>query len=183
MLGEYTKEDGKKLLELARQAIEEQFFGKKPEILDELKEKQFKQARGVFVTLHKNKELRGCIGFPMPIMAITEAVMKAAKASAFSDYRFKKLKQEELQDIKIELSILTIPQDCKPNEITIGKDGLICEYLGYSGLLLPQVATEYKMNRIEFLEVLCNKAGLPNDTWQNKNFKLKKFQCQIFKED
>ena len=180
MIGEYTKEDGEKLLKLARQSIEQKFLGEKPEFLEE---KQFKQARGVFVSLHKKKELRGCIGFPYPIMNIQEAIIKAAKASAFSDYRFNSLKQEELKEIKIEVSVLTIPQDCNAKEIEIGKDGLMCDFMGYSGLLLPQVATEYKMNRIQFLEALCNKAGLPKDNWQNKNFKLKKFQCQIFHED
>jgi len=179
MLGEYNKEDGKKLLKLARESIEEEFTSKKPEIP---KEKQFRQARGVFVTLHKNNKLRGCIGFPYPSLALNEAIYKAAKEAAFSDFRFLPLKQEELKDIKIEISVLTLPQECSVKDIKVGEDGLICNYLGYSGLLLPQVASEYKMNRIQFLECLCNKAGLPNNNWQNKNFKLKKFQCQIFSE-
>jgi len=179
MIGEYIKEDGKKLLKLARESIEEEFSGKKPEMPEE---KQFKQARGVFVTLTSKGKLRGCVGFPYPNFSVSEAVYKAAKSAAFSDYRFPKLEKEELKDIKIEISILTLPQECSVKDIKIGKDGLICNYLGYQGLLLPQVATEYKFSRIEFLECLCNKAGLPNNTWQNKNFKLWKFSCQIFKE-
>jgi len=180
MIGEYNKEDGKKLLKLARESIEEEFSGKKPEKLQETK---FKQARGVFVTLIKNKELRGCIGFPLPTYDIQRGIYEAAKSSAFSDSRFSKLTQEELGKIKIEISILTIPQDVKDiQEIEVGKDGLICNYLGYSGLLLPQVATEWKMNRIQFLEALASKAGLPRNAWQDKNFKIQKFQAQIFKE-
>lgn len=179
MFGEYSKEDGEKLIKLARESIEEEFSRKKPDMPEG---KQFRQARGVFVTLTKNKRLRGCIGYPYPTLPVSQAVIQAAKSSAFSDPRFPALKQEELKDIKIEISILTIPQECKPNEVQVGKDGLMCNYLGYSGLLLPQVATEYKMSRIEFLEALCSKAGLPNNNWQNKNFKLWKFQCQIFKE-
>jgi len=179
MIGEYSKEDGIKLLKLARESIEENFSGKKPE---KLEGKQFKQARGVFVTLNKKNELRGCIGFPYPNYPIVEAVYQAAKQAAFSDPRFPQLKEEELKDIKIEISILTIPQECEVKDVKVGRDGLMCNYLGYQGLLLPQVATENKFDRIKFLECLCNKAGLPDNSWQNKNFKLFKFQCQIFKE-
>jgi AmmeMemoRadiSam system protein A len=179
-IGEYTKEDGKILLKLARESIEEEFTSAKPKMPEE---KQFKQSRGVFVTLEKNGKLKGCIGFPFPIHPLYKGVYEAAKEAAFSDPRFAKLKQEELKDISIEISILTLPEEIKDiKEIQIGKDGLICNYFGYSGLLLPQVATEWKMNKIQFLEALCDKAGLPKDTWQNKNFHISRFQCQIFKE-
>jgi hypothetical protein len=179
MIGEYTNEDGKVLLKLARESIDEEFSKIKPKLPEE---KQFKQARGVFVTLTKNKQLRGCIGFPLPKYSIAEAIYLAAKSAAFEDPRFPPLKEKELEEIKIEISILTIPQDCKPNEIQIGKDGLICNYLGYSGLLLPQVAIEHKMDKFQFLECLCNKANLPKDAWQKSGFSLQKFQAQIFDE-
>jgi len=182
MVGEYSEEDGKKLLKLARESIKENFNEKKPEILNELKEKQFKQARGVFVTLTEKRKLRGCIGFPYPSLPIVEAVYKAAKEAAFSDSRFPELEEKELKDIEIEISILTMPEECQVKNVKVGKDGLICNYLGYQGLLLPQVATENKFSRIQFLECLCNKAGLPDKTWMNNHFKLWKFQCQVFKE-
>lgn len=180
MFGEYTKQDSQKLLKLARQSIEEQFTKTKPESLEG---KQFKQARGIFVTLYEKHKLRGCMGFPYPEKSISEAVIEASKLAAFCDTRFLPIEKDELKDIKIELSILTTPELIKDiKDIKIGKDGLICNYLGYSGLLLPQVATEHKLDKIQFLEALCDKAGLPKDTWQNKSFKLYKFQCQIFKE-
>jgi len=180
MVGEYTKPDGEKLLNLARKSIESKFIAITPEAPEG---KQFKQARGVFVTLTEKGELRGCVGFPYPTMSITQAVIEAAQSAAFEDSRFPALKEDEVTKIKIEISILTQPEIIKnTKEIEIGKDGLICEYMGYSGLLLPQVATEYKMSRIEFIEALCSKAGLPKNTWQNKNFKIYKFQCQIFEE-
>lgn len=179
MVGEYTKEDGKKLIKLARESIIEEFGGD----IEIPEEKQFKQARGVFVTLWKNKELRGCIGFPYPEKALNKAVYEAAKMAAFEDSRFEKLKESEIKDINIEISILTIPEEVRDvKEIKIGRDGLICNYLGYSGLLLPQVAVENKMDRIQFLEALSSKAGLPKNTWQNQNFKIKKFHVQIFSE-
>ncbi len=179
MFGEYSKEDGKKLLKLARESIEEEFTKNKPELPEG---KQFKQARGVFVTLTCKNKLRGCIGFPYPNHPINQAVYLAAKSAAFSDPRFPAVKEEELEKLEIEISILTMPQECEAKDVEVGKDGLICNYLGYQGLLLPQVATENKFDRIRFLECLCNKAGLPNNSWQNKNFKLYMFQCQIFKE-
>ena len=179
MLGEYSKEDGKKLLKLARESIEEELGGSKPEFPEG---KQFRQLRGVFVTLTKSGELRGCVGFPMPIKPISKAVYEAAKLAASADLRFTSLEQNEIDKIKIEISILTNPTECKPEQVRVGKDGLIASYVGYSGLLLPQVAVEYKMSRLEFLEAVCQKAGLPKDTWQKPGFKLMSFQCQVFSE-
>jgi len=179
MVGEYNKEEGARLLELARKSIQEEFSEEKPELPEG---KKFRQARGVFVTLTREGELRGCIGFPYPIKSITEAVYEAAKSAAFSDPRFSSLTEGELKDIKIEISILTNPQETRAEEIKVGRDGLMCSYVGYSGLLLPQVATELGMNRLEFLEAICQKAGLPKDSWQKKGFKLMRFSCQIFSE-
>lgn len=180
MTKEYTKNDGKKLLKLARESIQEEFSDRKAE---KLKEKKFQEKRGVFVTLHKNKQLRGCIGFPYPVLPLFDAVIKAAKSAAFSDFRFSPLKQEELKDVKIEISILTVPEKCKSGDVEIGRDGLMCEFMGRSGLLLPQVATENNFSREQFLECLCNKAGLEKGKWRDKDFKLQKFQCQIFSEE
>lgn len=176
---EYSESDRKILLKLARKSIEEEFKRKKPEMP---KEKKFQEKRGVFVTLIKSNELRGCIGFPYPILPLNESVYRAAKEAAFNDSRFASLKEEEVNKIKIEISVLTLPKESKPDEIRVGEDGIICNFAGYSGLLLPQVATEYKMNREEFLDCLCNKAGLNKGMWKEKGFKLYKFQAQIFSE-
>ena len=180
MVGEYSKEDGKILLKLARESIEEEFSKEKPQMP---KEKQFKQARGVFVTLKKDDELRGCIGFPFPNYSIAEAIYQAAKSAAFQDPRFPPLKEAELDETKIEISILTVPEEAEIKNIKMGEDGLICNYHGYSGLLLPQVATENNFSKVKFLECLCNKASLPKDTWSKPGFELKKFQAQIFSEE
>ena len=180
MFGDYSEEDGKRLIEIARKAIESEFTGEKVEIP---KEKQFIQTRGVFVTLNKKRKLRGCIGYPHATLPLIEAVVGAARSAAFSDPRFSTVKQEELQDIKIEISILSVPEEVKDvKKIKIGRDGLMCSYVSYSGLLLPQVATEHKMSRIQFLEAVCQKAGLPKDSWEKPGFKLWKFSAQIFSE-
>ncbi len=184
----YTIEQASQLIKLARQSIKEEFeSGKEKENREKqgLEKKEFRQARGVFVTLltFPEKKLRGCIGFPYPSLPINEAVSQAAKSSAFSDPRFPAMKKEEINKIIIEFSILTIPQEIKDvKNIEIGKHGLMCQYLGYSGLLLPQVAIEHNMNKLKFIEAVCQKAGLPRDTWQDDKCKFHCFQTQIFTE-
>jgi len=167
------------LIKLAKQSIKDEFNNKETKIPSGLSEK-----RGCFVTLYKHKELRGCIGFPYPFLPLGEAVIKAARSAAFSDPRFPPLGEKEVPEIKIEISVLSVPErvEALPDNINIGKDGLMCEYEGFGGLLLPQVAAEYKWNAEEFLRQLCGKAGLPLDSWKEKGFKLWKFQAEILKE-
>ncbi len=170
-----------KLIKLARQAIASELSGGKIRIPDD---KIFKEKRGVFVTLTIGKKLRGCIGFPYPLLPLGEAIVKAAKSAAFSDPRFPPLNKQEFSDIKVEISILSVPERVKTSleEIKIGEDGLMCEYQGFGGLLLPQVAVEHKMDAEKFLRALCEKAGLPLDSWKQLGFKLWKFQAKIIKE-
>src|SRR3989344_7591947 len=170
VFGEYNIKDAEQLVKIARHAVISGFKEEK-EKMKFPEGKQFRQARGVFVTLMAwpGRQLRGCIGFPEPTMPLAQAVAEAAKSAAFNDPRFFPLKKEELGKMIIEISILTLPQKCNSKDIEVGKDGLVIDYVGYKGLLLPQVATEHKMSRIEFLEALCGKAGLPKDSWQNKN--------------
>lgn len=174
------------LIKLARDSIKSEFTKKRVAIPDS---KVLKQKRGCFVTLTKHGELRGCIGFPYPTLPLAEAIQQAAKSAAFSDPRFPPLNEKEFPEIKIEISILSLPEkiECKPEKraenIIIGKDGLMCEYSGFGGLLLPQVATEYKMGSEQFLRALCEKAGLHLNTWQEPGFKLWKFHAEIIKEN
>lgn len=174
----YTLSQAKELTALARKSIEASFTNEQVKLPGKFKEK-----RGVFVTLTENNKLRGCVGFPYPALSLEQAVAEAAKSAAFQDIRFQSLKKDELKNIRIEISILTVPKLTSPNKIRIGKDGIICEYHGRSGLLLPQVATEWKMSREEFLDALCEKAFLSKGIWKEKLFKLWKFQAEIFKED
>jgi len=167
----YSEKDRKKLLKLARDSLQ----GKEKEI-------EFKEKKGVFVTLTKNGQLRGCIGVVEPVMSLSEAIALSSK-SVSRDPRFPALQKEELKDINIEISILSSIQQMKnKEEIEIGKDGLIIEFEGRSGLLLPQVATEYGMNKKEFLEAVSQKAGLSKDSWKDKKAKLSKFQVEKFSE-
>jgi uncharacterized protein len=167
---------------LAKAAISSEFSGKKIRIPDY---KELKEKRGCFVTLKKKGELRGCIGFPYPTHELGRAIILAAKSAAFSDPRFPPLEESEFIDIKIEISILSVPKEiaAELEDIMIGRDGLMCEYNGHGGLLLPQVAVEQEWNAKQFLEGLCNKAGLPLDSWKEKEFRLWKFSAKIFEED
>ncbi len=167
---------------LAKQAIAAEFKGKRITIPNY---KELKEKRGVFVTLTKHGELRGCIGFPYPSHELGEAITLAAKSAAFSDPRFPPINEKEFLEIKIELSVLSVPKLSEPNpeKIKIGKEGLMCEYEGLGGLLLPQVASENKWDGEEFLRQLCYKAGLPPDSWRQEGFKLWKFTANIIKEE
>ncbi|MBA3064055.1 TIGR00296 family protein [Candidatus Woesearchaeota archaeon] len=178
--------DGKLLIKLARESISSYFLQNEPNISTV---KHFSDRQGVFVTLYKNKQLRGCIGFPEPVFPLFEAIIKSARSAAFEDPRFPPLQKEELKDIRIEISVLTVPtliEVKKPEDyfkkIKIGKDGLIIRSSLGSGLLLPQVATEYKWDVKESLGHLCEKAWLKQDAWKNTNNQIYKFQAQIFKE-
>lgn len=181
-----TLEQGKYLVKLARSSIAFHFQNKQTAA-----ENKFKEKQGVFVTLKTAEdELRGCIGYAEPVYPLEEALIKAATSAAFKDPRFPSLKEKELDEIKIEISILTKPELIKvsspdeyPNKIKIGQDGLIIESDSFSGLLLPQVATEHKLNAKQFLDNLCLKAGLLIDTWKEGDCKIYKFQAQIFSEE
>lgn len=184
-----TLEQGGDLVTYARAFLEAHYGGKKPPMPESLK-KVFQERLGVFVTLQKRGELRGCIGFPEPTHPLGYALEHAALSAALEDPRFPQVRKEELDDITVEVSALTKPELMKvsnPEEyakqIRVGCDGLIAE-LGFSrGLLLPQVPVEWKWDAEEFLMHTCNKAGLPLTAYLEKEFKLYCFQAQIFQEE
>ena len=148
----------------------------------------FREKRGVFVTLTEFNELRGCIGYPYPVMPLSEAIVDAAISAATKDPRFPPVQQKELENISIEVTVLTPPQPlhCSASErnkkIEVGRHGLILQGKGHAGLLLPQVATEYNWTPEEFLDHTCLKAGLFKDCWKDENYELLTFEGQIFSE-
>lgn len=181
-------EDGIKAVKYARNVIESHV--KNEEFDKSLEGEIFDENHGAFVTIntYPDKMLRGCIGIPEPIMPLKNALKEAA-ISACHDPRFPSLKEEELDKIVIEVSILTKPELIKvdkpieyPKHIEVGKDGLIIEKGLYRGLLLPQVATEYNWNSEEFLNETCMKAGLSPACWLDEGVKVYKFQAEIFEE-
>lgn len=183
-------EDKKDLLEIARKSISLKFEGDKLPVNEKLQNKYAKK-QGVFVTLKKNNSLRGCIGFIEPLFSLYDAIVQAARCAAFEDPRFDSLTKEELNKIKIEISILTEPKEIKTKTrseyldfIKIGKHGLIIKNPeGKSGLLLPQVPLEQNWDEKEYLGNLCYKAGLNKDAWVDSKNKIYTFECDIFNEE
>jgi len=144
----------------------------------------FQEKRGVFVTLKKNGQLRGCIGYPLPHKKLIEAVYDNALAAAFQDPRFPPLQSEELDEIHIEISVLSVPQKIvSPEEVMVGRDGIIISTSTNKGLLLPQVPLEQGWNRQQYLDYGCLKAGLPRDYWRSHPVRIETFQAQVFSED
>jgi uncharacterized protein (TIGR00296 family) len=179
--------EGKLAVHLARKSAEAFLEGRKSP--EEKLPEVFFENRGAFVTLHSypGKELRGCIGYPGPVFPLKKALEECA-VHACQDSRFPRVQKPELSKIIFEVSILTKPDliDCPrkelPKNVRIGKDGLIVRKGFHSGLLLPQVATEYGFSQTDFLDHTCMKAGLPAGSWMEKDSKVFRFQAEIFKE-
>jgi len=184
-----SDEDGQILVKTARLAVTEYLMsGKRIELSREIKSK-FSFKSGVFVTLNKEENLRGCIGFPTPDRILHQSLVDAAMASATEDPRFPPVIHEELNEITFEVTALTPPIELKvkdpleyPKMIKIGRDGLIVKWEYGAGLLLPQVPVEYKWNEEEFLGHTCEKAGAPSDYWKRKSTMVLKFEGIVFKE-
>ncbi len=180
-----TMKDGEKAVKLAREAIERYLDERR--VIQKKLEGVFSEKRGVFTTLTKYGNLRGCIGFPYPVKRLDEAIIESAIAAAVDDPRFESVRLSEMDEIVVEVTVLTPPEkiDAKPkdmpNYVEIGKHGLIVKMGPFSGLLLPQVAVEYNMDSEEFLSETCMKAGLPPDCWLT-GAEVYRFEGQIFKE-
>jgi uncharacterized protein (TIGR00296 family) len=192
MTFDLTLDEGTYLVRLARKTIEGSFRGEKVDLTDA--PEKTSEICGVFVTINRlrggEKDLRGCIGYPYPIKPLVEAVHDVAYAAAFEDPRFPKLIQSELGEITVEVSVLTPPESIKVKKpelyasmVRVGVDGLIVKRGGRSGLLLPQVATEWGWDSEEFLSQCCIKAGLPADSWLFTGTEVSRFQAIIFAEE
>lgn len=141
--------------------------------------------RGVFVTLKKDGELRGCIGRPRPEQPLAEGLRAAAIGAATDDPRFPPLSPDELDTVAVSLSVLTPPRtlaDPDPNDIVVGRDGLIVSHGSKSGLLLPQVAAERSWTAERFFRETARKAGLAPDAWREQGTTVKRFSAQVFAE-
>jgi AmmeMemoRadiSam system protein A len=181
MSSELTSEQERALLGVARKAIENHFaVGGRLRLEDP--DPTFKEKRGAFVTLKIGGELRGCIGYPLPYKALDETVAEMAVAAASQDYRFEPLTPEDLARTTIEISVLTVPKPVgSPDEVEVGRHGIVVSKGSRRGLLLPQVPGEYGWSREEFLRHGCLKAGLPPDEWK-KGARIEVFEARVFSE-
>ncbi|HKY22712.1 MAG TPA: AmmeMemoRadiSam system protein A [Vicinamibacterales bacterium] len=137
---------------------------------------------GAFVTLRVNGALRGCIGYPEPDRPLIETIERCAVSAAISDPRFPALSRAEWDAVELEISVLgPIEPVADISDVVVGQHGLIVQYGHRRGLLLPQVATEWKWNAEELASQTCIKAGLPRDAWQ-KGGTLYRFEADVFGE-
>ena len=141
------------------------------------------QKRAAFVTLTSHGALRGCLGSLAADRPLSRAIPELAISSATEDPRFPRVTRGEVDDLRIEISILTPPRDARPEDVQVGTHGLIVERGHRRGLLLPQVATEHHMDREAFLGAVCQKAGLPPNAWKDPETRLQTFTAEVFGEE
>ena len=173
-----------RLLRIARESIEVVHAGRAPgwdagEFDDDLR-----RPAGAFVTLRtKSGDLRGCIGSIHAVHPLYQAVTSSAISAAFRDPRFTPVQPAELTHLEIEISVMgPIEIVADPEEILVGRDGLIVSRGRQAGLLLPQVAIEYGWERETFLSQTCVKAGLPPAAWQMQGTRIERFAAEVFGE-
>lgn len=176
-----TGADQQLLLGLARRALEEKICrqslpppGAMPGSVE--------QPGGVFVTLHKSGQLRGCVGRIESSSPLYQTVYECALSAALNDPRFDPVLSEEVPQLHIEISALSPLADIRPDEIKVGVHGLLISQGSRHGLLLPQVAAEWHWDRAKFLEQTCLKAGLPPDAWA-RGARTRAFTAQVFAEN
>ncbi|MFQ6673924.1 MAG: AmmeMemoRadiSam system protein A [Fidelibacterota bacterium] len=175
--------DGKReALSLARWALEWTIKGNHVQSPN-LTSKLFEEKQGLFVTLRRAGELRGCVGRVEPLAALKEEIPELALSAATRDPRFPTVSSQEVDDLNIEISILSPPNPVDDMEqIKIGTHGLIIERDQYRGLLLPQVAVEEEWDVTRFLEHACLKAALPTDAWKEPDVHIYRFSALVFAE-
>lgn len=178
--GEYSAEERQLLLRLAHQSIEAALGERALDLTPPTP--HLAEFRGAFTTLHLHGQLRGCIGYVYPTQSLYRTVAETAKAAAFDDPRFEPVSLPEAMALKVEVSVLSTLRPIVPEEIVIGKHGLVVTQGGRRGLLLPQVPVEWDWDRQTFLAQTCLKAGLAPDAWL-RGAELQAFMAEVFGEE
>ena len=176
----------KELLKLARSIIAAELINGEEIYYPEKISKSLKQKRGCFVTLHKNNNLRGCIGNIEPLSSLISCVKENAINAAFRDPRFPPLKADELAEIEIEISVLTVPEplsykdsDDLKSKLKPGIHGVILSKGMQKSTFLPQV-WEQLPDKESFLSHLCLKAGMDGDLWEKEKLDIKTYEVEFF---
>lgn len=170
------------LLKFARATIVAHLSGKTLPLLPKVKD-EFASKNGAFVTLHKRKTLRGCIGNMVGHGPLVNTIQEMAIAAATSDPRFMPVRIDEMPEIDLEISVLSpMRRITDVSEIQVGVHGIMMSRGLNRGVLLPQVAVEYNWDRETFLKETCNKAGLPADAWKDSKTTIEIFSAEVFGE-
>jgi AmmeMemoRadiSam system protein A len=179
-----TEQDRKYLSDLARQSIQNALdkISADPEPPPAATgNSPLRRHLGAFVTLSIKNRLRGCIGAIIGREALYTCVWRMARASAFEDGRFPPLGREEWPNCDAHISVLDELTPCpSPDDVEVGRHGLVLQYNGRSGVFLPQVPVEQGWDRLAYLDNLCRKAGLPPGTWRNAGAKLYWYEALVF---
>jgi AmmeMemoRadiSam system protein A len=165
------------LLDLARATVAASVQGRDLPRVPELPELEL--PRGVFVSLHREGELRGCLGHLEGDVAVGAVTRRMAVAASRDDPRFPPVTPEELERLEVEVSVLSPFERIRPEDVVPGRDGLLIRRGPRSGVLLPQVATEHRWDRVTLLRAVCQKAALPSGAWQDAATELYAFRAQI----
>ncbi len=174
---EFSREERRILLQIAHHAILSELSGQTWQ--EEPVSPKLREPRGVFTTLYLQSELRGCVGYAMPVAPLHRAVDETARAAAFEDSRFLPVTRAEAPLLEVSLSVLSPLFPIQPEHVEVGRHGLVVSFGFSRGLLLPQVPAEYGWDRETFLEQTCRKAGLPSDAWRRRA-KLEAFTAEVF---
>ena len=177
---EFSPEERRVLLRLAHEAIEAALGNRR--IDPTPPSEHLAEQRGAFTTLHLRGKLRGCIGYVFPTQSLYRTVAETSRAAAFDDPRFEPVTSDEAPELKVEISVLSPLQPIAPDEVEIGKHGLVVKQGSRRGLLLPQVPVEWEWDRETFLTQTCLKAGLAPDAWLH-GAELRAFTAEIFGEE
>ena len=176
----FSAEDRRTLLLYARESVQSAVL--RSAAPEPLQREAFGIACGVFVTVHVQGKLRGCIGVVETSEPLGASILHCASGAALRDPRFPPVREEELRALEVELSLLSRPAPLLVSEIELGKHGLIVTKDRRRGLLLPQVAVEHKLNREQFLAETCRKAGLSGEAWRTDDVAILGFTCVVISE-
>ena len=176
---EFSPDERSALLHLAHESILSAIEHR--EISLEPPTPHFAEPRGAFTSLYLHGQLRGCVGYVLPVGSVYQTVAETARAAALEDTRFYPVTLEEARHLQVELSILSPPSLIDPTAIEIGRHGLLISTAFRRGLLLPQVPIEHHWDRETFLEQTCRKAGLPSDAWKT-GATIEAFTAEVFGE-
>jgi len=174
---EYSQEERALLLQLAHRAIEAALQGMTLDLTPPTR--HLAEKRGAFTTLHMLGRLRGCIGYVVPQQSLYRTVAETAQAAALDDPRFAPVTAAEVPNLVVEISVLSPMAPIRPEEIVVGRHGLLVSQGNHRGLLLPQVPVEWGWDRDTFLAQTCHKAGLPLDAW-SQGADLMAFTAEVF---
>jgi AmmeMemoRadiSam system protein A len=174
---EFSSEERVLLLQLAHESITATLERREISLIPPTA--HLAKPRGAFTTLYYRNALRGCVGYVLPIKPLNVTVAETARGAAFEDSRFSPVTLDEARELQVSLSVLSPPQLIQPDQIEIGRHGLLITLGPYRGLLLPQVPVEHEWDRRTFLEQTCRKAGLPPNAWQ-MDAKLEAFTAEVF---